>query len=64
MTLYDEIHAEVSPYLDREDAETLADALSNMTQDEVRRLFAVIDNYEPSETEQGLIPIPDGYREN
>jgi hypothetical protein len=61
--LYEQIHAEVSGHLNAEDAEILAEALAFMSPDRVKRLFAVVDNYEPSESEQGLIPIPGGYNE-
>ena len=60
MTLYDEIYAEVRKTLCVLDADVLASNLSTMSADEVRRLFRVVDEYEPSESEQGLIPIPDG----
>ena len=30
----------------------------------VAELLNELADYEPSETEQGLIPIPDGYKEN
>ena len=63
MSLYDEIYTEVRKTLCEEDAELLASSLSTMSQDEVLRLFAVVDNYEPSESEQGLIPIPEAYNE-
>lgn len=63
MSLYEEIYAEVSKSLCAEDAEVLAANLSTMTPHEVRRLFDVVDNYEPSEVGQGLIPIPENYNE-
>ena len=63
MPLYDEIYEVVEKSLSEEDAEFLAETLSTMPADAVRALFSVIDNYEPSETEQGLIPIPRGYAE-
>lgn len=64
MTLYDEIYAEAIKTLCKDDAELLAANLSTMSHDEARRLFAAVDNYEPSEAEQGLIPIPAEYAEN
>ncbi len=63
MSLYDAIYDEVSKTLCEADAELLALNLSTMSYAEVKRLFDVLDNYEPSETEQGLIPIPEGYAE-
>lgn len=63
MSLYDEIYNEVAKTLSHEDADILASNLSTMSPDEVRRLFEVVDNYEPSESAQGLIPIPDKYAE-
>ena len=63
MSLYDEIYKEVRKTLCDEDAELLAENLSTMSASEVQRLFAIVDNYEPSEAEQGLVPIPEGYAE-
>jgi len=61
--LYDQIYEEAAKTLSHEDADLLASNLAFMHPREVRALFDVIDNYEPSESEQGLIPIPDGYNE-
>lgn len=61
--LYEKIYNEVSPHLKEEDAEYLADTLAFMHPDRVKALFSLIDNYEPSEADQGLVPIPAGYRE-
>ena len=63
MSLYDEIYDEVRKTLCNDDADFLAANLSAMSPEEARRLFAIVDNYEPSESEQGLIPIPEGYAE-
>ena len=61
--IYDTIYEEVAKTLSDDDAHILAANLSTMSRDEVRRLFNAMDNYEPSESEQGLIPIPGGYNE-
>jgi len=63
MTLYDQIYEEVRTTLSEADADFLAENLSTMSAAEVGRLFTIVDNYEPSEAEQGLIPIPEGYAE-
>jgi hypothetical protein len=63
MSLYDDIYAEAIKTICHEDADFLAANLSTMHPGDVLRLFDVIDNYEPSEGEQGLILIPDGYNE-
>ena len=63
MTLYDQIHDEVSKTLNAQDADYLAEQLSSMSASEARRLFEIVDNYEPSEAAQGLTPIPEGYAE-
>ena len=61
--LYQQIFSEVRKHLPEEDADILADSLAYMHPDRVRALFKVIDEYEPGEAEQGLVPIPDGYAE-
>ena len=63
MSLYEEIHAEVSKTLNARDADYLAEQLSSMSASEARALFAIVDNYEPSEAEQGLTPVPEAYNE-
>lgn len=61
--LYEQIYSEVRPHVTEDQAEYLADTLAFMNPDKVRRLFNIIDNYEPNESEQGLIPIPEAYNE-
>ena len=63
MPLYEEIYNEAAKTLSHDDADILAANLSTMSRDEVRRLFDAVDNYEPTKSEQGLIPIPRGYNE-
>lgn len=63
MTLYDQIYDEVRDHLNEADASLLAECLSRMPAASARALFSMVDNYEPSEAEQGLTPIPRGYAE-
>lgn len=63
MSLYEALYGELAKSLSAEDSEFVAGALSVMPRDEIERLFKAVDEYEPSEAEQGLIPIPAGYAE-
>ena len=63
MSLYEDVYNEARLSLSDDDADFLAETLSTMTQDEVSRIFKAVDECEPSEAEQGLIPIPSEYAE-